>query len=410
MKFQEIDAHTFEKFAKTQKKRSFEQTIEMGNLRKSRNFDVIYLALFHSGEIKVVALTYTQKVFGGLNMGIYYGPVFSEERYLVHFLIELKRYAKRNSVLELDIFPYDDYQYYDDEGRLIQDGNIELKDIYEKSGFTYQGDMVGFNNEQVTWHYVKNLTDLTSENLLNSFSKKGRPLVKKSNTFGIKVRKLNKNELQIFANITSDTANRRGYNDKGLEYYEKFFDAFKDKSEFTIATLNFREYLDNILDGRHRLENKISILVTRLEKNPNSEKTKNQLRELNSQRETFLIREEEAQSFVEKYGDEDVVLAGSLFVYIQQELVYLYSGSYVEFNKFYAPAFLQEYAMLNALKKGIQFYNMLGITGKFDNSDGVLGFKQNFKGYIVRKFSNFIYYPNPIKLKVIQLIKSILRR
>ncbi|MFZ2185672.1 MAG: peptidoglycan bridge formation glycyltransferase FemA/FemB family protein, partial [Streptococcus parauberis] len=83
MKFQEIDAHTFEKFAKTQKKRSFEQTIEMGNLRKSRNFDVIYLALFHSGEIKVVALTYTQKVFGGLNMGIYYGPVFSEERYLV---------------------------------------------------------------------------------------------------------------------------------------------------------------------------------------------------------------------------------------------------------------------------------------------------------------------------------------
>ncbi|HEL0683303.1 TPA: peptidoglycan bridge formation glycyltransferase FemA/FemB family protein, partial [Streptococcus equi subsp. zooepidemicus] len=85
--------------------------------------------------------------------------------------------------------PYDDYQYYDDEGRLIQDGNIELRDIFEKAGFTYQGDEVGFNSEQVTWHYVKDLTNLTSENLLNSFSKKGRPLVKKSNTFGIKVRK-----------------------------------------------------------------------------------------------------------------------------------------------------------------------------------------------------------------------------
>ena len=30
-------------------------------------------------------------------------------------------------------------------------------------------------------------------------------------------------------------------------------------------------------------------------------------------------------------------------------------------------------------------YNFLGITGVFDGSDGVLRFKQNFNGYIVRK-------------------------
>ncbi|ESR09033.1 aminoacyltransferase [Streptococcus iniae] len=410
MKFQEIDASTFEKFAKTQKKRSFEQTVEMANLRESRNFEVNYLALFHSEEIKVVALIYSQKVFGGSNMGIYYGPIYSEERYITHFLTELKKYAKRNNVLELVIFPYDDYQYYNNDGELIQNGITELINIYEKAGFNYQGDTSGFNSEQVTWHYVKDLTNITPENLLNSFSKKGRPLVKKSNTFGIKIRKLNRNELEIFADITTATATRRGYNDKGVEYYEKFYDAFKDKAEFTVATLNFSEYLNNIIEGRNKLEIKISSLARRLEQNPNSDKIKNQLGELNSQRDTFLVREEEAQSFVEKYGEKDVVLAGSLFVYIQQELVYLYSGSYVEFNKFYAPAVLQEYAMLNALNKGIKFYNMLGITGKFDNSDGVLGFKQNFNGYIVRKFSGFDYYPSPLKLKVIKSIKSLLRR
>ena len=68
---------------------------------------------------------------------------------------------------------------------------------------------------------------------------------------------------------------------------------------------------------------------------------------------------------------------GSLFVYTPQEAVYLFSGSYPEFNKFYAPALLQEYVMTQAIKRGITFYNFLGIMGIFDGSDGVLRFKQN---------------------------------
>ena len=64
------------------------------------------------------------------------------------------------------------------------------------------------------------------------------------------------------------------------------------------------------------------------------------------------------------------------FVYTPQEAVYLFSGSYPEFNKFYAPALLQEYVMTQAIKRGITFYNFLGIMGIFDGSDGVLRFKQ----------------------------------
>ena len=113
---------------------------------------------------------------------------------------------------------------------------------------------------------------------------------------------------------------------------------------------------------------------------------------------------------IEKYGDKDVVLAGSLFVYMPQETTYLFSGSYTEFNKFYAPAVLQKYVMLESIKRGIQKYNFLGIEGVFDGSDGVLRFKQNFNGYIVRKAGTFRYYPNPLKFKVISLIKKLLRR
>ena len=55
-------------------------------------------------------------------------------------------------------------------------------------------------------------------------------------------------------------------------------------------------------------------------------------------------------------------------------------------------------------------YNFLGITGVFDGSDGVLRFKQNFNGYIVRKMGTFRYYPQLLKYKLIQGLKKLLKR
>ena len=66
--------------------------------------------------------------------------------------------------------------------------------------------------------------------------------------------------------------------------------------------------------------------------------------------------------------------------------------------------------MLETIKRGILRYNFLGIQGIFDGSDGVLRFKQNFNGYIVRKMGTFRYYPSPLKYKMISLIKKLLGR
>lgn len=126
--------------------------------------------------------------------------------------------------------------------------------------------------------------------------------------------------------------------------------------------------------------------------------------------ETFEVRKAEAHKLIAKYGEQKVVLAGSLFIYMPQESTYLFSGSYTEFNKFYAPALLQEHVMLESIKRGIPVYNFLGIQGIFDGSDGVLRFKQNFNGYIVRKAGTFRYYPFPLKYRIICLIKRMLGR
>lgn len=143
---------------------------------------------------------------------------------------------------------------------------------------------------------------------------------------------------------------------------------------------------------------------------PILKKKQNQLRELSSQFETFDVRISEALDFLKEYGAKEIILAGSLFLYTPQEAVYLFSGSYPEFNRFYASALLQEHAMLTAIARGIKTYNFLGITGEFDGSDGVLRFKQNFNGYILQKAGTFRYYPRPMLFQSIQFLKKLLKR
>ena len=390
--------------------RSFMQSVQMGDLLEKRGAQIVYLALKQEGKTQVAALVYSLPMLGGLHLELNSGPIYTQRDALPVFYAELKEYAKQNGVLELLVKPYETYQTFDSEGNPI---DVKKKSIIQgltDLGYRFDGLTTGYPNGEPDWLYYKDLTDLTEKNLLNSFSKKGKPLVKKAETFGIQLKKLKCEELSIFKDITRSTSERREYSDKSLEYYEKFYDAFGNQAEFLIATLNFSEYLSKLESEQAKLEGILDKLRLDLSKNPHSEKKQNQLREYSSQFETFEVRKAEARDLIEKYGDEDVVLAGSLFVYMPQETTYLFSGSYTEFNKFYAPAVLQKYVMLESIKRGIQKYNFLGIEGVFDGSDGVLRFKQNFNGYIVRKAGTFRYYPKPLKFKAISLIKKLLRR
>ena len=390
--------------------RSFMQSVQMGDLLEKRGAQIVYLALKQEGEIQVAALVYSLPMLGGLHMELNSGPIYTQQDALPVFYAELKEYAKQNGALELLVKPYETYQTFDSDGNAISDEEKGIITTLTDLGYQFDGLTTGYPNGEPDWLYYKDLTDLTEKNLLNSFSKKGKPLVKKAETFGIQLKKLKREELSIFKDITRSTSERREYSDKSLEYYEKFYDAFGDQAEFLIATLNFSEYLSKLQSEQAKLEGILDKLRLDLSKNPHSEKKQNQLREYSSQFETFEVRKAEARDLIEKYGDEDVVLAGSLFVYMPQETTYLFSGSYTEFNKFYAPAVLQKYVMIESIKRGIQKYNFLGIEGVFDGSDGVLRFKQNFNGYIVRKAATFRYYPKPLKFKAISLIKKLLRR
>lgn len=392
------------------KERSFMQTVEMADLLEKRGFDITFLGLETDGAIQVAGVLYSMPMTGGLHMEINSGPASTSTAYLSEFYKELKAYAKENGAFELIVKPYDTYQSFDNHGNPNDDEKPELISCLTDLGYSYDGLQTGYPGGEPDWHYVKDLSGLTPETLRKSFSKKGRSLVNKTNSFGIKVRKLTRDELHIFKEITASTSERREYTYKPLDYYEAFYDSFGDKCEFVIATINFQDYLKNMQAGHDKIAADLAVLNQKIAEGVNSAKVNKQKAQLDKQISTFDVRLKEAKELIQKHGSEDVVLAGSLFVYTPQEAVYLFSGSYTEFNKFYAPVALQEHVMMEALKRGINFYTFLGIQGIFDGSDGVLRFKQNFNGYIVRKMGTFRYYPRPMLHKIIAIAKKILRR
>lgn len=405
-----LSREDYETLNTTFKERSFMQTVEMADLLEKRGFDITFLGLEADGAIQVAGVLYSMPMTGGLHMEINSGPASTSTAYLSEFYKELKAYAKENGAFELIVKPYDTYQSFDSHGNPNDDEKPELISCLTDLGYSYDGLQTGYPGGEPDWHYVKDLSGLTPETLRKSFSKKGRPLVNKTNSFGIKVRKLTRDELHIFKEITASTSERREYTDKPLDYYEAFYDSFGDKCEFMIATINFQDYLKNVQAGHDKIAADLAVLNQKIAEGVNSAKVNKQKAQLDKQIATFDVRLKEAKDLIQKHGSEDVVLAGSLFVYTPQEAVYLFSGSYTEFNKFYAPVALQEHVMTEALKRGITFYTFLGIKGIFDGSDGVLRFKQNFNGYIVRKMGTFRYYPRPMLHKIIAIAKKILRR
>lgn len=393
----------------TAREKSFLQSVEMADLLTRRGFTVRYVGYLEQ-TISVSALLYSKPMLGGLYMEINGGPVVTNPAHLTAFYQGVMAYAREQKALELVIKPNETYQVFDSHGQASSREYSEFLKPLTDLGFEHQGLTTGYPNGEPTWHYIKTLDGLTSDTLAKSFTKKGQALLKKMHSFGIHLRKLNREELVHFKRITASTSERRSYTDKSLDYYQDLYDSFGEQAEFMIAEISFETYQANLLQAQKKLQATIDQLKADLETFPASHKKQNQLREYSSQYDTFTTRLAEAQQLLYTYGKEPVALAASLFIYTPQEAVYLFSGSDTNFHSFYAPVALQEYVMLEAIKRQIPTYNLLGIQGVFDQTDGVLRFKQTVNGHIVRKMGTFRYYPSPLKHRIIHLLKKVLKR
>ena len=385
-----ISKEEFTSFANTVSHRSFIQSVEMADLLEKRGNTVQFIAWKQNDQVQVAAILYSLSMTGGLHMEINSGPLYQEETLLEPFSAALKDYAKKNGAIELVIKPYDHYQTFDSDGNPISEEQSHFLDTLKNLGYQHDGFQTGYPGGEPVWHYLKTIKEADSKSLLKSFNKNCSRNITTALNYDISIRNITREEIPQFKQIIEETGKRQGFEDKSLSYYYDLYDSFGPNAEFVVAEINSTAALAH-------LDQKISLL------NPSAKQYEQQLQKLEKQKN--IVRETLAGK-----ESETVPLACALIIYTPSEVTYLFGGSYTKYQKFSAAFLIQYHAMKRALEKGITLYNFLGIQGIFDGSDGVLRFKQNFNGYIVRKMGTFRYYPHPLKYKIISLIKKLLGR
>ena len=385
-----ISKEEFTSFANTVSHRSFIQSLEMADLLEKRGNTVQFIAWKQNDQVQVAAILYSLSMTGGLHMEINSGPLYQEETLLEPFYAALKGYAKKNGAIELVIKPYDHYQTFDSDGNPISEEQSHFLDTLKNLGYQHDGFQTGYPGGEPVWHYLKTIKEADSKSLLKSFNKNCSRNITTALNYDISIRNITREEIPQFKQIIEETGKRQGFEDKSLSYYYDLYDSFGPNAEFVVAEINSTAALAH-------LDQKISLL------NPSAKQYEQQLQKLEKQKN--IVRETLAGK-----ESETVPLACALIIYTPSEVTYLFGGSYTKYQKFSAAFLIQYHAMKRALQKGITLYNFLGIQGIFDGSDGVLRFKQNFNGYIVRKMGTFRYYPHPLKYKMISLIKKLLGR
>ena len=390
MTFNIISREEFYQHSLTTSNHSFLQSIEMADLLQKRGATIQYIGWEEQGTLAISAILYSLPMTGGLHYEINSGPIVTDARYLPDFYEALQDYVKENGGIEFILKPYDHYQVFDSNGNPTEKEQEQLLHSLLDLGYQFDGLQVGYPGGEPVWHYLKDLTDFDEKSLLKSFNKNCSRNITTALNYDISIRNINRDEIPQFKQIIEETGKRQGFEDKSLDYYYDLYDTFGDDAEFLIAEINRANALAY-------LDQKISLL------NPSSKQYEQQLQKLEKQK--TIVRETLADETA-----ETIPLACALIIYNPSEVTYLFGGSYTKYQKFSAAFLIQYHAMKRALEKGITLYNFLGIQGIFDGSDGVLRFKQNFNGYIVRKMGTFRYYPNPLKFKTLSLIKRILGR
>ena len=385
-----ISKEEFTSFANTVSHRSFIQSVEMAYLLEKRGNTVQFIAWKQNDQVQVAAILYSLSMTGGLHMEINSGPLYQEKTLLEPFYAALKGYAKKNGAIELVIKPYDHYQTFDSDGNPISEEQSHFLDTLKNLGYQHDGFQTGYPGGEPVWHYLETIKEADSKSLLKSFNKNCSRNITTALNYDISIRNITREEIPQFKQIIEETGKRQGFEDKSLSYYYDLYDSFGPNAEFVVAEINSTAALAH-------LDQKISLL------NPSAKQYEQQLQKLEKQKN--IVRETLAGK-----ESETVPLACALIIYTPSEVTYLFGGSYTKYQKFSAAFLIQYHAMKRALQKGITLYNFLGIQGIFDGSDGVLRFKQNFNGYIVRKMGTFRYYPHPLKYKMISLIKKLLGR
>lgn len=408
MEFIEVSEQAFAEFTAKQNQIHFQQTIEMGKLQQALGHQIGYYGVLANGELQTALLVILSKIKFGYLAEVHGNPYFAEDLKANQFLInQLKSKLRALGAIKLIIHSNQMVVQYDDKWTETEKFQPQLTSFYQSIGLTeaHLNDFeLGFQ-----YNYEKNLSDFSDyTSAVKSFKKQARQSINRAKGFGITIVELPYERLDEFKSVVDEAGDRRHFSTRSLHYYQAAFQAYGDKTKFLAAEINFQSYLKQTEADLKQIQSEINRLEVDIQNQP-TEKKRNKLNDIKTfQLKSSEKRQEEAKELVKQYGAKNVILAVAQFYIMPKEIIYMFSGMYDHFRDFSAPFLIQDYMLNYAVNHQIERYNFMGVNSPKDDDQGVLRFKQNFKGYIWQSSGNFEMIIRPNVYRLTQFLKRII--
>ncbi len=241
---------------------------------------------------------------------------------------EAEKFVKQRGGIALEIAPNIIAEPRDAHNQVLSGKtHLDVKQALQSLGYKYLGEY-----EQVKWTFALGIEGKNAEELFKAFRTDHRQRIRRAEREGVRVRELADNEIGILKQIAAEAGQRHGFQDPDENYYHTMKQYFGKKVEFVVAELPAEK-----VDG--------------------------------------------------KEGNY-VPLAAAMFVNDGREMVYLYSGSVRDLQKYGGAHLIQWQMIQKAIKTGCKKYNFYGVYPVEGN--GVYSFKQGFRGNVEELLGTFI--------------------
>ena len=389
MQFLEITEKEYRKFWENHPLKTFLSAPEIGELRKSNGWDVYFVGVKENSDIVAAAMIVSHKRHFGKYE--FYSPRgvlvdYENKELLDCFLKEIKNFVRKHHGYIFRMDPYVIYKERDIDGNIVEDG-VDYSTVVshlESLGFKKVSipDM-----EQVGWMFSLPLEGKSCEQILKEMKPNTRNTIRKTEKIGITVKELGYDELDRFQNIMVETGERKNFSIRSVDYYQKMYELFHDKSEvkYYVTELDLVKYQKKLEEDKKSAEDKLSKLS-------DAKYNEGQKKNLENEIASYEKRIKEAEDIRKEKNTDVITLSGSMFMIIQPEIIYLSSGNYEEFMKFNSQYLLQWMMIQYGIEHGFKKHNFYGIPANINEHPkdyGIYEFKRGFNGIVEELIGEF---------------------
>lgn len=381
MHLTEIDEKTFNDYSLSHGG-MFYQSVYWAKLKGAYGWCHYYLGLYDNDKLLAATLVLGRKtpVF---NRYLYYAPRgflldYSDLDLLETFSNEVKKYLLKKKAFLIKINPYVRYQERDIEGNIVENGfnNKKVVDKLLSLGYRHNGFTTTFGTDlEPRFLSVLDIEGKTYEELEANIKHKVKNKIRNSYSHGFELVVCNRDQIKDFKALMADTAKRRGFIDRSLDYYETMYDVFDDDIKIVLARWDLVKYKKILED---KIADDLKTIDELLERNNKSALKK--VDEYNKLIENSRSRLKEVEGYIEEYG-ESIDISGGLYLTYGDEMVSLFGSSLKRFMKYNPQTFLKVEMIKMAVDMKKKRFNFFGMEGDFDlNSadSGLYEFKKAF--------------------------------